>query len=466
MFFNSKRRRRQQLLAEPFPDAWLEILNRNVRQYRLLSRAEQAKLRDRIRIFAAEKDWIGCGGQQIDEEIKVTVAAQACLLVLAIEHEYHYERIHTILVYPDTYLHPPGGRGGWIHEETAIAGEYWHRGPVIVSWSNTHEGMPAGGNLVFHEFAHHLDDIDGEMDGTPPLESGAQERRWDDVVTREYNRLVRSSARGEVALLDEYGATDRAEFFAVATECFFERPIALSQRHPELYEVLRDFYRQDPARWPWGEADQAIDESLAESQQAPRKKARDERAGVEATLRAMRLEPASADAQFARGIMYANRGDYAQALAAYDEAVRLAPDDGEILQHRAAAQLELGQIAAAIADASRAIELNPDDADAYRTRAAAYVAASQFQLGLSDSDRAVSLGNKDAEAWRLRGLAKEGLRDFKGALADLKRAIRHADDPARAYLDRSRVYESLGMPHEARADREKALKLDPSLGEM
>lgn len=461
MFFSAKQRRRQQLLAEPFPDAWLETLNRNVCQYRLLSRAEQAKLRDRVRIFVAEKNWLGCAGLEVDDEMKVTIAAQACLLVLAIEHEYHYERIRTILVYPDTYLHPPGSRDGWLHDETAIAGEYWHRGPVVVSWSNARDAMEPGGNLVFHEFAHHLDDIDGEMDGMPPLETGRQERDWDDVVTREYNRLVRSSARGEATLLDQYGATSRAEFFAVATECFFERPLELRQRHRELYDVLRGFYRQDPARWPWAERE----EPPRQQPGAPRKRTGDEAAGVEATLRAMRLEPASADAHFARGIMYANRGDYAQALAAYDEAVRLTPDDGEILQHRAAANLELGRFDAAISDASAAIGLDPDDAEAYRTRAAAYVALSQFAAALDDSELALSLGKKDAAALRLRGLAKEGLRDLKGAIADLSRAVRYADDPSRAYLDRSRVYEHLGMPHEARADREKALRLDPSLGE-
>lgn len=460
MFFSSKQRRRQQLLAEPFPDAWLETLNRNVRQYRLLSRAEQVKLRDRLRVFVAEKNWIGCAGLKVDDEMKVTIAAQACLLVLAIEHEYHYERIRTILVYPDTYLHPPGSRDGWIHEETAIAGEYWHRGPVIVSWSNTRD-PDGGGNLVFHEFAHHLDDIDGEMDGTPPLESGRAERHWDDVVTREYNRLVRSSARGEATLLDHYGATSRAEFFAVATECFFERPIELSQRHRDLYDVLRGFYRQNPARWPWDESE----EPLHQQPDGPRRRTRDEAASVEATLRAMRLAPASADAYFARGIMHANRGDYALALVAYDEAVRLTPDDGEILQHRAAAHLELGQLDAAVADASASLALDPDDAEAYRTRAAARVSQRQFAAALDDCEQAISLGKKDAEALRLRGLAKEGLRDLKGAIADLSRAVRYADDPSRAYLDRSRVYENLGLPHEARADREKALRLDPSLGE-
>ncbi|HEV7226644.1 MAG TPA: zinc-dependent peptidase [Pirellulales bacterium] len=460
MLFSSKKRRRQQLLAGAFPSEWLEILERNVRQYRLLSRAEQAKLRDRVRIFVAEKNWVGCAGLQVDDEMKVTVAAQACLLVLAIEHEYHYERIRSILVYPDTYVHPPNHRG-WGHDEAAIAGEYWHRGPVVVSWTNTRERLKDGGNLVFHEFAHHLDDIDGEMDGVPPLENGEQERRWEDVVGREYNRLARDSARGQATLLDEYGATDRAEFFAVATECFFERPVALRQRHAELYRVLQDFYRQDPARWHWGERD----DRAAQERGEPRKRASDEAASVEATLRAMRLQPASADAYFARGIMHANRGDFAQAVAAYDEAVRLAPDDGEILQHRGAAYLELGRPEAAIADASEAIRLDPDDVDAYRTRAAGLVAAGQLRLALDDCNAALSLGKKDAEAFRLRGLAKAGLRDLEGALADLGRSIRSADDPAQAYLDRSRVYEDLGMPHEARADRERALRLDPELDE-
>jgi tetratricopeptide (TPR) repeat protein len=314
---------------------------------------------------------------------------------------------------------------------------------------------------VFHEFAHHLDDVDGEMDGTPPLESGEQARRWEDVVGREYNRLVRSSARGQATLLDRYGATNRAEFFAVATECFFERPVALRQRHAELYEVLQDFYRQDPARWPWDERNEP---AIEESADSPAERS-DDAASVEATLRAMRLKPSSADAYFARGIMYANRGDYRQAVAAYDEAVRLAPDDGEILQHRGAAYLELAQPVKAIADASAAIGLDPDDVDAYRTRAAGLAAAGEFRLALGDCETALSLGRQDAEAFRLRGLAKEGLGDLQAALSDFSKAVRFADDPLRAYLDRSRVCETLGMPDKAQADRERAFRLDPGLEE-
>jgi MtfA peptidase len=248
-----KRRRREQLLQQPFSEAWLGYLQANVPQYAMLSAEQQARLRDRVRIFVAEKTWVGCAGLTVDDEMKVTIAAQACLLVLGIDYEYHYDKIQSVLVYPDTYLHPPQAEHGLIHEERAIQGEAWHRGPIVLSWKNTKSLGKKGGNLVFHEFAHHLDDLDGYMDGTPPLERD-QERRWDRVVDKEYQRLVRASEQGRATLLNEYGATNRAEFFAVATECFFERPIALRKRHRELYEVLRDFYQQDPAEWPWDAA--------------------------------------------------------------------------------------------------------------------------------------------------------------------------------------------------------------------
>lgn len=253
-----KRRRRKRILARPFPADWLAYLEANVPQYRMLSPAEREKLRRRVQVFVSEKTWLGCGGLEIDDEMKVTIAGQACLLVLGIDYEYHYDQIRSVLVYPNTYLHPPGASDGH-EEERAIYGEAWHRGPIIVSWKNTRgiAGEP-GGNLVFHEFAHHLDDLDGDMDGTPPLERG-QIRRWERVVDEEYHRLVRASRQGRATLLNQYGASSRAEFFAVATECFFERPVALEKRQPKLYAILRDFYRQDPARWHWP-ANMAVEE--------------------------------------------------------------------------------------------------------------------------------------------------------------------------------------------------------------
>ena len=427
-----------------------------MRQYALLPAAEQARLRDRTRIFVAEKQWVGCGGLAVDEEMKVAIAAQACLLVLGLPHEYYYDRIRTVLVYPDTYLHSADENHGL---EKQIAGEYWHRGPVIVSWKNTRDRMEDRGNLVFHEFAHHLDDIGGEMDGMPPLENAEQERRWLQVVDEEYDRLTKRAEQGEPALLSYYGAKSLAEFFAVATECFFERPVPLEKQHAELYGVLRDFYRQDPARWPWSEDQQDEAPLPGPDKAAPG----DEDAGIEETVRAMRLKMHGADAYFTRGSLYFDAGNYERAIAALDQALRLNPKDGEAYHLRAVAKLWLHRDAEAISDADEAIRLDPDDADAYVTRAAGYLATDQHQLALDDMETFFKWEKPDGEAFRIRGMAKAGLGDLKGALADYNRAIRISRDPAEAYLCRAYVYEDLSMPHEARADRETAYRLDPSL---
>jgi Mlc titration factor MtfA (ptsG expression regulator) len=245
-----KRRRRNKLLAEPFPVEWLRYLHENVAYYDYLTEAEQAKLRDDLRVFIAEKHWEGCGGLRITDEIKVTIAAQACLLVLALEEDC-YTRVKSILVYPRGYLGPSDRDGitGLIFEEER-SGEAWYRGPVILSWTDAlEEGRDPGlgKNLVFHEFAHQLDMLDGEVDGTPPLRDPQQAEEWREVMTAEYQRLVEESEQGEATLLDEYGATSEGEFFAVATECFFTRPVEMRRRHPRLYQVLREYYRQDPA---------------------------------------------------------------------------------------------------------------------------------------------------------------------------------------------------------------------------
>lgn len=247
-----RKRRRQRILAQPFPAEWLSYLQRNVRHYRFLSEAEQAKLRDDLRVFIAERHWEGCGGLTMTDEIKVTIAAQACLLVLAIEGDF-YRRVQSILVYPGGYRAPGAmqTRSGIVDADgEARLGEAWYRGPVVLSWADVlaegrHPGR--GNNLVFHEFAHQLDMLDGAANGTPPLPSREQEQRWRKIMTAEYRRLVDRSKQGEPTLLDSYGAQNEAEFFAVATECFFDRPLPLAQWHPRMYELLRDYYRQDPA---------------------------------------------------------------------------------------------------------------------------------------------------------------------------------------------------------------------------
>jgi Mlc titration factor MtfA (ptsG expression regulator) len=260
-----KKRRRRRLLAAPFPTGWLTHLNQNVGHYALLTDAEQTRLRHDLRIFVAEKTWEGCGGLIMTEEIQVTIAAQACLLLLAIEHDY-FDRVLSILVYPSAYRSPRYqlGADGLMHEDTGRVGEAWYRGPVVLSWDEVRrDGLRFrdGRNVVLHEFAHQLDFLDGWADGTPPLKGRAQYQTWHEVMTAEYEGLVRASELGRATLLDQYGTESPSEFFAVATECFFEKPVALRRRHPALYEVLRDYYGQDTAArfTRWAEANQSPD---------------------------------------------------------------------------------------------------------------------------------------------------------------------------------------------------------------
>ena len=246
-----KQRRRRQLLATPFPDEWLTYLRNNVSLYAPLTEAEQAKLRDDLRVFVAERHWEGCAGLAVTDEMKVTIAAQACLLILNIEHDY-FSRVPSILVYPSGYRAPAERHGpdGTVGPDPGRLGEAWYRGPVILAWDSVLGGgkdAHDGQNVVLHEFAHQLDFLDGYADGTPPLSSREEYRRWRDVMTDEYERLVRESEHGHARVLDAYGATNPAEFFAVATEAFFEKPVQLQKRHPALYEVLRGYYRQDTA---------------------------------------------------------------------------------------------------------------------------------------------------------------------------------------------------------------------------
>lgn len=246
-----KQWRRRRLLATPFPERWYGYLSANVHYFAELSDGERAKLCDDLRIIVAEKSWEGCEGLVVTEEMKVTVAAQASLLVLGIEPSYFFDRTETILIYPKAFSRAVRSQTGIVDEggETRL-GEAWHEGPIVLSWPDVlmgGRGANDGRNLVMHEFAHHLDRLDGEMGGTPPIQDEEQRKRWRQVVDREYLSLCHAVRQGIPTLLDPYAATNKAEFFAVSTECFFELPRDLRAVHSELYEVLRDFYHQDPA---------------------------------------------------------------------------------------------------------------------------------------------------------------------------------------------------------------------------
>ena len=248
-----KRRRRRRILAQPFPERWERWLSRKVHCWRHLNDAERQKLKDDVQLFVAEKRWYGCAGLELTDKIKVTIAGSACLLLLGLEHDL-YRNVKTILVYPSDYeaTWDRPAHGEIAPEEPPLRlGEAHYRGPVLLSWDSVrHDTIHPrdGHNLVYHEFAHKLDMLDGLADGTPPLSASEQYIDWIKVMAGEYEKLCNRVDRGRVTLLDSYGATNIAEFFAVATEVFFERPTQMQRAHASLYAALRDFYQQDPAQ--------------------------------------------------------------------------------------------------------------------------------------------------------------------------------------------------------------------------
>jgi MtfA peptidase len=248
-----KRRRRNRLREAPFPAEWTGFIEKNVRFYACLPETDRLELQGLIHILLAEKTFEGCGGLVLTDEIRVTVAAQACLLLLH-RHTDIYPKLSTVLVYPSAYVArsiKPVGSGLALEGETVNLGESWANGIVVLSWDEIRAGasdVQDGRNLVLHEFAHQLDRENGAVDGTPLLEERSQYVAWSRVLNAEFEQLRRDTWLRRATVLDDYGTTNSAEFFAVATECFFEKPRVLEKRHPKLYAELKSFYRQDPAR--------------------------------------------------------------------------------------------------------------------------------------------------------------------------------------------------------------------------
>lgn len=236
----------------PFPPAWRTILARHFPYARRLTTEQRAHLEQLIQSFLEQKHIEGAGGLRLHDVHRVTVAAHAALMMLGGNTEF--ERLRTILIYPDEYVvdEPRELDDGIMSEGPEIYAGHTqsHLGVVIVSWRDVLDGVadPEDGmNVLFHEFAHQLDFEDGEDNGVPLHTDAASARRFAEVVQREFERLRVDVELGRDPLLDAYGAEDRVEFFAVATEAFFEMPEALRAEHPELYEVLALYYQQDPA---------------------------------------------------------------------------------------------------------------------------------------------------------------------------------------------------------------------------
>ena len=255
MFHVFKEQRRRRLRAQPVPETWRAIISRNLPFFDRLPKSDQKELLGHMQVFLAEKRFEGCGGLELTDEIRVTIATQACLLLLHRKTDY-FPRLLTILVYPSGFLVDQNRHvGGHVWEEGKqgrlgeTAGEM---GSLVLAWDAAKSGArdPSDGkNLVLHEFAHQLDFEDLAADGVPVLDSRSDKRSWAEVMKMEFAALRAADETGIPTLLDRYGATNPAEFFAVVTEAFFERPRALRRRHRPLYAELQRFFRQDPALW-------------------------------------------------------------------------------------------------------------------------------------------------------------------------------------------------------------------------
>jgi len=242
----NRRKQRRRALAAPFPDGWLTIIRQNIPPYSKLSPEMQQQVRDYTQEFLYDKKFEGCGGLTVDDEIRVTIASQASLLLLNRKVRC-YPRLYSVLVYPSTYVAKTE-----TDEASVRLGESWQTGAVVLAWDSAQHGaanFADGRNLVIHEFAHQLDQEDGSSDGAPILDGRSSYTAWARVLSREYERLRERVDKGKKSVIDAYGASHPAEFFAVASEAFFEKPRQLSSKHPELYDELRKFYQVDPQEW-------------------------------------------------------------------------------------------------------------------------------------------------------------------------------------------------------------------------
>jgi len=249
MFNWFKNSRRKKTLAAPWPEPWSLHLNRNVRLSWNLAEHEMERLQRVVKIFVAEKNWEGCEGINVTEEMKVTVAAQAALMLLGVA-DFYFDNVKSILMFPKAFVRQV--TDGAISKDSHRAGEAWQGGPIILSWRDTLSGgrnEHDGRNLVIHEFAHALDGLDGEMGGDLMFDDEATSARWKRVLDNEFAELERCKQQRISTLLDHYGATNKAEFFAVSSETFFEQPRMLQQQHPQLFELLSVYYRVDPRKW-------------------------------------------------------------------------------------------------------------------------------------------------------------------------------------------------------------------------
>ncbi|MDA0811485.1 MAG: zinc-dependent peptidase [Verrucomicrobia bacterium] len=241
-----RRTHRKRIRRFDFPLKWIKILEQNVPLYMGMPYDLQEHCQNLVMQFIEDKLFEPCGGiEAVTEEMMVTIAGNAVIPILGRPTDV-YRSVRTILIYPSTFFQKDKPEMG--HRQ----GEAWASGTVILAWDATRgsaRDMRDGKNVAIHEFAHQLDLEDGTANGAPILKNGNQYAVWAEVLGGEFERLVAATAKGQRTVMDDYGATNPAEFFAVASETFFEQARSMQRKHPELYKQLRNYYRIDPARW-------------------------------------------------------------------------------------------------------------------------------------------------------------------------------------------------------------------------
>lgn len=244
----------QRAIARPFPRRYAKILHRNLPLYSRMPTDLQLQLKRLIQQFLLQKKFVGCGGLNITTEIMVTIAGKACLLLLNRTTQV-YPKLSFILVYPSAFIVPRAevAAGGLVTQRHhTLLGESWNDDRVILAWDRIKHGnaeLEPGHDVVLHEFAHQLDSESGNTNGAPYLTSRARYERWSSIFLQEFALLQEAARQQSVSVLDHYGATSPAEFFAVATEAFFEKSQALGQEHPALFAALSEYYCVDPREW-------------------------------------------------------------------------------------------------------------------------------------------------------------------------------------------------------------------------
>ena len=245
---------RNKIRNRPFKKEWRKIIQQRMPYFRKMPADLQLQLKQHIQVFLAEKNFIGCNGLEITDDIRITVSAQACLLLLNRKTDY-YPKLQTILVYPRAFIKEQQSMtsaGVLKVQKMALAGESWDFGKVVLSWQDTVDGAKIpddGHNVVIHEFAHQLDQENGKANGAPILDKGQSYQCWSDVFSKHFQHLKKQAQTGEPSLFDYYGATEPAEFFAVVSEVFFEQAQPFFHKYPMLYQQLTKYYQVDPTHW-------------------------------------------------------------------------------------------------------------------------------------------------------------------------------------------------------------------------